>query len=128
MRCYARAPAKRRPRGFLFVVDGPEGRFSWFFQNSVSTVDLTVQIVVGGKNYGAPLDNVKAALKDAGLDSVDLWIGIGGRSVAEMQGTRFLYPDHQRAAGEPQRKSRVRREREKLISQIFQKRRTNSSA
>ena len=27
-------------RGFLFVVDGPDGRFSWFQQSSASAVDL----------------------------------------------------------------------------------------
>ena len=55
-------------RAFLFVVDAPGGRFSWFFQNSASAVDLDVPIVVGGKNYGAPIENLKAAIKDAGLD------------------------------------------------------------
>ena len=32
-------------RAFLFIVDGPQGRFSWFFQNSASAVDLHVPIV-----------------------------------------------------------------------------------
>ena len=27
-------------RAFLFVVDGPRGRYSWFYQNSASAVDL----------------------------------------------------------------------------------------
>jgi L-ascorbate metabolism protein UlaG (beta-lactamase superfamily) len=71
-------------RGFLFTVDGPQGRFSWFFQNSASTSDLTAPIVVDGVNYGAPLDNLKAAMSDAGLTSVDLWIGTGGQPVAQM--------------------------------------------
>jgi hypothetical protein len=38
--------------------------------------------VIGGTNYGAPIENLKAAMKDAGLSSVDLWIGSGGVSVA----------------------------------------------
>ena len=71
-------------RGFLFAVDGPQGRFSWFFQNSASAVDLHVPIVVDGVDYGAPIENLKAAMKDAGLDSVDLWIGSGGRAIAEL--------------------------------------------
>jgi len=70
-------------RAFLFLVDAPGGRFSWFFQNSASAVDLDVPIVVGGQNYGAPIDNLKAAMKDAGLESVDLWIGTGGVPIAE---------------------------------------------
>lgn len=69
-------------RGFLFTVDGPQGRISWYYQNSASASDLTTPIIMDGKNYGAPLDNLKAAMKDAGLDSVDLWIGTGGEPIA----------------------------------------------
>jgi hypothetical protein len=71
-------------RAFLFVVDGPGGRFSWFYQNSGSAVDLDAPIVVGRTNYGAPIENLKAAMKDAGLDSVDLWIGTGGLPIAQL--------------------------------------------
>ena len=71
-------------RAFLFVVDGPEGRFSWFFQNSASAADLQVPIVVGGTNYGAPLENLRAALKAESLESVDLWIGSGGVAIAQL--------------------------------------------
>ena len=67
-------------RAFLFVVDGPDGRFSWFYQNSASAVDLNLPIVIGGTDYGAPIENLKAALKAEGLESVDLWIGTGGLS------------------------------------------------
>jgi hypothetical protein len=71
-------------RAFLFVVETPGGRVSWFFQNSASAVDLAVPIVVDGTNFGAPLDNLKTAMRAAGLESVDLWIGTGGRQVAEL--------------------------------------------
>jgi len=71
-------------RAFLFTVDGVEGRFSWFYQNSASAVDLMVPIVTNGKNYGAPLTNLQAAMKDAGLQSVDLWIGTGGIAVSKL--------------------------------------------
>jgi len=71
-------------RGFLFTVDGPAGRFSWFYQNSASAADLNVPIVVDGVNYGAPIENLKAAMQDAGLDSVDLWVGTGGAPVARL--------------------------------------------
>jgi hypothetical protein len=71
-------------RGFLFVVDGPTCRYSWFYENSASAADLTVATVVDGVNYGAPLDNLKAALSDAGLTSVDLWIGSADTSVAQL--------------------------------------------
>lgn len=71
-------------RAYLFVVDGSEGRFSWFFHDSASPVDLHVPIVVDGKDYGAPLQNLKQAMRDAGLDRVDLWIGTGSKPVAEL--------------------------------------------
>lgn len=71
-------------RGFLFTVDGPQGRYSWFYQNSASPVDLHVPIVIDGIDYGAPIDNLRKAMRDAGLDAVDLWIGTGGRAIAEL--------------------------------------------
>ncbi len=69
-------------RAFLFVVDGAAGRFSWFFQNSASAVDLEVPIVVDGRDHGAPLANLRAAMKDAGLQRVDLWMGSGAAAIA----------------------------------------------
>jgi hypothetical protein len=71
-------------RAYLFTVNGPTGRLSWLFTDSASAVDLREPIVVGGKNYGAPLENLRAAMKSAGIDSVDLWIATGGRAVAEL--------------------------------------------
>ena len=71
-------------RGFLFTVDGAQGRFSWFYQNSASAVDLHVPIVVDGIDHGAPIENLKNALKEAQLGSVDLWIGSGGAAVAKL--------------------------------------------
>ena len=71
-------------RAYLFVVDGPQGRYSWFFQNSASAVDLAVPIVLGGVDYGAPLENLKVAMRAAGLISVDLWIGTGGGDVSRL--------------------------------------------
>jgi L-ascorbate metabolism protein UlaG (beta-lactamase superfamily) len=71
-------------RGFLFTVDGSQGRLSWYYQNSASPTDLANPIVIDGRDYGAPLDNLKAAMTDAGLDSVDLWIGTGGAAIAQL--------------------------------------------
>lgn len=71
-------------RGFLFTVDGPQGRYSWFYQNSASAVDLHVPIVIDGVDYGAPIENLKKAMRDAELNSVDLWIGTGGLAVAQL--------------------------------------------
>jgi hypothetical protein len=71
-------------RAFLFVARTPRGRLSWFFQNSASAVDLAEPIVEGGVSHGAPLENLRAAMRAAGLDSVDLWIGTGGEAVAAL--------------------------------------------
>lgn len=71
-------------RGFLFSVDGADGKLTWFYQNSASAADLAVPIVVDGMNYGSPIENLKAAMEDAGLNSVDLWIGTGGAAVARL--------------------------------------------
>lgn len=71
-------------RGYLWVVDAPDGRFSWFYQSSASAVDLQAPIVVDGVSYGAPIENLRAAMKEADLESLDLWIGTGGLPVAEL--------------------------------------------
>lgn len=71
-------------RAFLFTVDGPSGRYSWFYQNSASPSDLSVSIIMDGTDYGAPLENLKSAMRDAGLDHVDLWIGTGGIAMARL--------------------------------------------
>lgn len=71
-------------RAFLFVVDGPSGRYAWFFQNSVSLADIETPIVIDGRNYGAPLQNLKTAMREAGVTTVDLWIGTGGAAAANV--------------------------------------------
>jgi hypothetical protein len=71
-------------RAFLFTVDTPDGRLSFFVNNSASAFDLDKDIVIDGVSYGSPLANLAAAMKDAGLTQVDAWIGTGGKPVAEL--------------------------------------------
>ena len=71
-------------RAYLFRISGPQGTISWLFQDSASAVDLRVPIVVDGRNFGSPLENLRAAMQTAGLDTVDLWIATGGRDVAAL--------------------------------------------
>ena len=52
--------------------------------NSASAVDLHIPIVVDGVDYGAPLENLKSAMKEAKLASVDLWIGGSSAPVAKL--------------------------------------------
>lgn len=71
-------------RAFLFTIDGSDGQLSFFVNNSSSAFDLDKDIVVDGVNYGSPIGNLAAAMKDAGLTQVDAWIGTGGKPVAQM--------------------------------------------
>lgn len=72
-------------RAFLFRFDLPGGqRYSMFFNDSAAPANLHLPIIVDGVDYGAPLDNLRAAMQEAGLDSVNLWIGGGGGAVAEL--------------------------------------------
>ena len=71
-------------RAYLFTVDQPGKKLSFFVQTSASAFDLDKEIHVDGVNYGAPLANLAAAMADAGLKSVDAWIGTGGEPVAKL--------------------------------------------
>src|SRR5690606_2463169 len=72
-------------RAYLFRIDAPDGQtYSVFFNDSAAPAELTSPIVVDGVDYGAPLDNLRAAMRAAGLDSVNLWIGAGGAPVAQL--------------------------------------------
>lgn len=71
-------------RAYLFVIKSPRGPLSLFFQDSAGAADLARPIIVNGHDYGAPIENLRRALRDAGLDHVDLWIGTGGAEVASL--------------------------------------------
>jgi hypothetical protein len=71
-------------RAYLITVPARDGGLTIFFSNTGSPVDLDRPIVVGGTNFGAPIDNLRAALRDAGLGSVDLWIAGGGAPLARL--------------------------------------------
>ena len=71
-------------RAYLFTIERPGEQLSFFINDSASAFDLDKDIVVDGVNYGSPLGNLAAAMKDAGLTQVDAWIGTGGKPVAEM--------------------------------------------
>jgi hypothetical protein len=71
-------------RAFLFTIDNPSGRLSFFVNNSASAFDLNGPVTVNGVDYGSPLANLGLAMQDAGLTSVDVWIGTGGTAVAQL--------------------------------------------
>lgn len=70
-------------RAFLFTIDQGGKKLSFFVQTSASGWDFDKDIWVDGVNYGSPLNNLKAAMADAGLTSVDAWIGTGGEPLAK---------------------------------------------
>ena len=71
-------------RAYLFVIETDGGRVTVFFNNTASPVDLHLPIVVDGVSYGAPIDNLRSAMRDAGIESVDLWVGAGSEAVARL--------------------------------------------
>lgn len=71
-------------RAYLFTIATRDGPLTVFFSNTGSPVDLDRPIVVDGKSHGVPIDNLRAAMRDAGLTKVDLWIGGGGASLARL--------------------------------------------
>lgn len=71
-------------RAFLFTVGKGRERVSFFVNNSASAFDLNASVTVNGVSFGSPLENLAAAMRDAGLTSVDVWIGTGGTAVAQL--------------------------------------------
>ena len=71
-------------RAFLFTIATRDGPLTIFFSNTGSPVDLDQPIVIDGTSYGAPIENLRAALRNAGLTSVDLWIASGGAPLARL--------------------------------------------
>ncbi len=80
-------------RAFLFTIAQGGEQLAYFVNNSASAFDLDKDIVVDGVSYGSPLDNLRAAMRDAGLTQVDAWIGTGGRPVAQLI-VPILRPKH----------------------------------
>lgn len=68
-------------RAFLFTVGKGRERASFFVNNSASAFDLNAPVTVNGVSFGSPLENLAAAMRDAGLTSVDVWIGAGAIAV-----------------------------------------------
>ena len=71
-------------RAYLFIIETDSGRVTAFFNNTASPVDLHLPIVVDGVSYGAPLENLRDAMRSAQIQSVDLWIGAGSEAVARL--------------------------------------------
>src|SRR5439155_11797759 len=72
-------------RGYLFTVKTADDKtLKFFVTNSGAPQDLTTDNITNGINYGAPIASLTQAMKSAGLDSVDVWVGAGGQPVASL--------------------------------------------
>jgi hypothetical protein len=73
-------------RGFLFTVKTASGKpLNFFVTNSGGAADLDQDTLVNGTiRRDSPLNSLRKAVADAGLSSVDLWIGAGGTPVAAL--------------------------------------------
>ncbi len=94
-------------RAYLFTAMTAAGPVSWFYSNTGNSVTfqhpaaideqffrtrgLPLDNLVVAAQTSAPQDNLRAAMKDAGLDHVDVWIGYSDRSLAEAVG-KILRP------------------------------------
>jgi hypothetical protein len=86
-------------RGYLFTVKTASNReLTFFVTNSGAPQDLDTDNITDGINYGKPLDSLKTAMANAGLRSVDVWIGAGGQPVASLTlpvlNARAYVPNH----------------------------------
>ena len=62
--------------GFLFTTKTDQGTRAWFMSDSgAGNEELVTNRIVDGVDYGAPLANLSAAVRDAGLSGFDLWQG-----------------------------------------------------
>jgi len=77
--------------GYFLTVDTPRKTLSWLVTDrGAGGVELVTDRIVDGTNHGAPLHNLLAAVRDAGLTGFEIWQGAPEfRSVAQ---ARFLIP------------------------------------
>ena len=77
--------------GFLFAMDTPDGKLSWFISDSgAGGPELVTNRIVEGTDYGAPLSNLTQAVENAGVDGFPLWQGGPESRVAKQ--ARVLVP------------------------------------
>lgn len=72
-------------RGYLFKIkNGSRRPLVLFWTNSGAPIDLHLDTIVDGKNFGSPLQSLSWAMRNAGVTSVDVWIAGGGEPVARL--------------------------------------------
>ncbi len=90
-------------RAYLFTITTATGPVSWFYSNTgnadtfqraaaideqfFTTQGFSLDNLVFATQEAAPQDNLRAAMKAAGLDGVDVWTGFSDQRLAEVVGT-----------------------------------------
>lgn len=93
--------------GFLFTVNTPSGKLSWFISDSgAGGQELVTNRIVNGKNFGSPLGNLSKVVRDAGLNGFDLWQGgpesrvvNQARTLVPVFNIKYFMPQHYGARG-----------------------------
>jgi hypothetical protein len=88
--------------GFLFTVQTKTKLLTWFVHDSgAGGAELVTDRVVAGVDYGAPLSNLAAAMKDAKLDKFELWVpGPESRTISQARvivpafSPKYFIPHH----------------------------------
>lgn len=88
--------------GFLFTVQTKAKLLTWFVHDSgAGGAELLANRIANGQNFGAPLSNLAAAMKDAKIDNFELWVpGPESRTVQQARvivpvyGVKYFIPHH----------------------------------
>jgi L-ascorbate metabolism protein UlaG (beta-lactamase superfamily) len=83
-------PANALPNGgggraYLFTVDTTAGPINWFYADTDNDRAFDLPLIADGEDFGTPRNNLMAAMAEAGLTGVDLWIGGVGNRLAVAQ-------------------------------------------
>ncbi|HEX7988161.1 MAG TPA: hypothetical protein VF616_31940 [Duganella sp.] len=88
--------------GFLFTARTKAKQLTWFVHDSgAGGAELLTDRIANGRNFGAPLSNLAAAMKDAKIDNFELWVpGPESRTVQQARvivpafGVKYFIPHH----------------------------------
>src|ERR671932_1329953 len=90
---------------YLFTFGDPSKPLSFLYSDTGSEFSFDQPVIVDGENLGSPASNIATALRDAGLDSVDVSIEGGAaplpRLIPPTAGGRAFPPTHGGGLYEP---------------------------
>lgn len=85
-------------RGYLFTATGDGQTTSLLATNTGAAEVLDLPVVCEDRDFGAPVDNLQAAMTSAGLDRIDVWAGMANPALiaagAAISKPRFFIPMH----------------------------------